>query len=111
MRAGSSPYELFEINLQTQLKKKLNQPEIFLGGNSQFDIHPFENKLLISSPDKQQWEGFYSLNLQTDELTLLFKQDAYICCGIWSHDGERVVLMGEYPAYQLISYDLNGAWI
>ena len=106
---GSSPYELFEINLQTQLKKKLNQPEIFLGGNSQFDIHPFENKLLISSPDKQQWEGFYSLNLQTDELTLLFKQDAYICCGIWSHDGERVVLMGEYPAYQLISYDLTGA--
>lgn len=106
---GSSPYELFEINLQTKLKKKLKQPEVFLGGNSQFDVHPVENKILISSPDKQQWEGFYSLDLDTDQLTLLFKQDSYICCGIWSHDGERVVLMGEHPAYQLISYDLSGS--
>jgi len=105
---GDSPYELFEINLLTEKKTRLSQPAIFLGGNSQFDMHPSENKLLISSPDKQQWEGFYSLNLETDKLELLFKQDAYICCGIWSHDGERVVLMGEHPAYQLISYDLTG---
>ncbi len=105
---GNSPYELFEINLLTGKKIRLTQPELFLGGNSQFDMHPSENKLLISSPDKQQWEGFYALDLETDNLALLFKQDAYICCGIWSHDGERVVLMGEHPAYQLISYDLAG---
>ncbi|NQZ80001.1 MAG: winged helix-turn-helix domain-containing protein [Colwellia sp.] len=105
---GDSAYVLFEINLLTGKKIRLTQPEIYLGGNSQFDMHPMENKLLISSPDKQQWEGFYSLDLETDELQLLFKQDEYTCCGIWSHDGKRVVLMGEYPAYQLISYDLMG---
>jgi len=103
-----SPYTLFEINLLTGKKKRLNQPAQFLGGNSQFDIHPEKNILLISSPDKQQWEGFYSLDLETDELNLLFKQDAYICCGIWNHTGDRVVLMGEHPAYQLVSYDFDG---
>jgi len=104
----NAPYSLFEINIVTQKKKRLNQPELFLGGNSQFDLHPTENKLLISSPDKQQWEGFYFLDLDTDQLTLLFKQDAYICCGIWNHDGDRVVLMGEHPAHKLLSYDLTG---
>ena len=106
--SDDSPYTLFEMNLTTGLKRRLNQPEQFIGGNSQFDLHPTENKLLISSPDKQQWEGYYSLDLETDELTLLFKQDAYICCGIWDHSGKRVVLMGEHPAYQLVSYDMNG---
>jgi DNA-binding winged helix-turn-helix (wHTH) protein/Tol biopolymer transport system component len=106
--SDNSPYTLFEMNLATGVKKRLNQPEQFIGGNSQFDLHPTKNKLLISSPDKQQWEGFYSLDLETDNLTLLFKQDAYICCGIWDHSGERVVLMGDHPAYQLVSYDRNG---
>ena len=106
--SDNSPYTLFEMNLATGEKRRLNQPEQFIGGNSQFDLHPTKNKILISSPDKQQWEGYYSLDLETDELTLLFKQDAYICCGIWDHSGKRVVLMGEHPAYQLVSYDLNG---
>jgi DNA-binding winged helix-turn-helix (wHTH) protein/Tol biopolymer transport system component len=106
--SDNSPYTLFEMNLATGVKKRLNQPEQFIGGNSQFDLHPTKNTLLISSPDKQQWEGFYSLDLETDNLTLLFKQDAYICCGIWDHSGERVVLMGDHPAYQLVSYDMNG---
>ncbi|MGS2720818.1 winged helix-turn-helix domain-containing protein [Paraglaciecola aestuariivivens] len=104
----NSPYSLFAMDLTTGAKRRLNQPELVLGGNSQFDLHPTDNKLLISSPDKQQWEGYYALDLDTDELTLLFKQDAYICCGIWDHTGTRVVLMGEHPAYQLVSYDLNG---
>lgn len=103
-----TPFSLFELTLDSGKKRRLNQPELFIGGNSQFDIHPFKNKLLISSPDKQQWEGFYSLDLETDELKLMFKQDAYICCGIWDHQGERVVLMGEHPAYQLVSYNLAG---
>ena len=106
--SDNSPYTLFELNLVTGVKRRLNQPEQFIGGNSQFDLHPTENILLISSPDKQQWEGYYSLDLETDELTLLFKQDAFICCGIWDHSGKRVVLMGDHPAYQLVSYDRNG---
>lgn len=103
-----APYSLFELNRKTGEKRRLAQPELVIGGNSQFDLHPTLNKLLISSPDKQQWEGFYELNLDTDELKLLFKLDAYICCGIWSQQGDRVILMGEHPAYQLLSYDLSG---
>ncbi|MFC0350364.1 winged helix-turn-helix domain-containing protein [Undibacterium danionis] len=102
------PYSLFELQLQTGKKRRLPQPELVIGGNSQFDLHPTQNKLLISSPDKQQWEGFYELNLDTDQLKLLFKLDAYICCGIWSQQGDRVILMGEHPANQLLSYDLRG---
>lgn len=101
-------YSLFKLDIQSGQKLKLQQPQQFLAGNNQFDLHPSENKLLISSPDQQQWEGFYMLDLNNNELSLLFKQDAYICCGIWSHDGKRVVLMGEHPAYQLVSYDLQG---
>lgn len=104
----NSPYSLFELNRQTGRTRRLSQPELVIGGNSQFDLHPQENKLLVSSPDKQQWEGFYTLNLDTDELHLLFKLDAYICCGIWSQQGDRVILMGEHPANQLLSYDLSG---
>ena len=104
----NQPYSIYEFNLTTGKKRRPPQPELYLGGNSQFDLHPSENKLLISSPDLQQWEGFYELDLETNKLKLLFKQDAYICCGIWDHSGERVVLMGEHPAYQLLSYDDNG---
>tara|TARA_B100000700_G_scaffold89174_1_gene100571 strand:- start:156 stop:1706 length:1551 start_codon:yes stop_codon:yes gene_type:complete len=105
---AGTPYSIYELDLTTQTKRRLNQPDLYLSGNSQFDLHPHENKLLISSPDKQQWEGFYALELTTNKLELLFKQDAYICCGIWDHAGENVILMGEHPAYQLLSYDLSG---
>ncbi|HAI73664.1 MAG TPA: hypothetical protein DCL26_15165, partial [Alteromonas australica] len=64
---------------------------------------------LISSPDKQQWEGFYQLDLETQQLSLLFKLNAYICCGIWSHDGQHVVLMGEHPARDIVQYTLDGS--
>jgi len=106
--ARGEPFEIYELNLQTNEKRKLNQPALFIGGNSQFDVHPHDNKLLISSPDAQQWEGFYSLDLDTNELTLLFKQDAYICCGRWDHSGTRVILMGEHPTTTLVSFDLKG---
>tara|TARA_B100002003_G_scaffold32313_1_gene27459 strand:- start:5591 stop:7654 length:2064 start_codon:yes stop_codon:yes gene_type:complete len=105
---AGTPYSIYELDLSTQTKRRLHQPDLYLSGNSQFDLHPHENKLLISSPDKQQWEGFYALELTTNKLELLFKQDAYICCGIWDHAGENVILMGEHPAYQLLSYDLSG---
>lgn len=102
------PYSLYSLNLQTGKTQWLPQPDIHLAGNNQFDVHPTMNKLLISSPDEQQWEGFYQLDLETQQLSLLFQLNAYICCGIWSHDGEHVVLMGEHPAREIVQYDLDG---
>jgi DNA-binding winged helix-turn-helix (wHTH) protein/Tol biopolymer transport system component len=102
------PYSLYTLHLDTGKKKWLPQPDLHLGGNSQFDLHPTENKLLISSPNEQQWEGFYQLDLDTQQLTLLFELNAYICCGIWSHDGEHVVMMGEHPASEIVQFDLDG---
>lgn len=106
--AADAPYEIFTLELTTGKKRKLNQPPLVLAGNASFDLHPTHNKLLVSSVDEQMWERFYSLDLTTDVLELLFKLDSYICCGIWHHSGERIVLMGEHPAVQLISYDLQG---
>lgn len=103
-----TPYELFELDLINKTKTRLNQPNINFSSNRQFDLHPIEDKLLISSSDEQQWVGFYSLDLESEKLHLLFKQNAYICCGIWSHRGDRVVLMDGFPSYQLASYDLSG---
>ena len=106
--AANAPYELFAFELASGKKRKLNQPPLVLAGNVSFDLHPTQNKLLVSSVDEQMWERFYSVDLATDALELLFKLDSYICCGIWDHSGKRVVLMGEHPAVQLISYDLQG---
>lgn len=105
---AQSPYVLFTFDLSTGQKRKLTQPPLVLAGNISFDLHPTQNKLLVSSVDEQMWEGFYTVDLDTDKLQLLFKLDSYICCGIWDHSGTRVVLMGEHPAVQLISYDLQG---
>lgn len=105
---NGKPYSLYSLNVDTGKTQWLPQPELHLGGNSQFDMHPTENKLLISSPDIKQWEGFYQLDLDTQQLDLLFSLNAYICCGIWSHDGEHVVLMGEHPARNIVQYDLSG---
>jgi len=102
------PYELYEYTLSTNKKRRINQPPLFQSGNFSFDLHPSKNQLLVSSPTEQLWEAFYSVDLNTDALNLLFELDAYICCGIWDHSGERIVLMGEHPAVQLVSYDLEG---
>lgn len=102
------PYSLYSLEINTDKTQWLPQPDLHLGGNSQFDMHPTENKLLISSPDEEQWEGFYQLDLDTQKLSLLFKLNAYICCGIWAHDGEHVVLMGDHPAREIVQYDLQG---
>ncbi len=106
--AEEAPYQLFTLQLSSGHKRRLNQPPLVLGGNISFDLHPTAQKLLVSAVDEQMWEGFYAVDLETDELKLLFKLDMYICCGIWDHSGKRVVLMGEHPAVQLISYDLQG---
>ncbi len=104
----NSPYSIYSFDINTRQSTRLNQPALVLGGNSQFDLHPFDNKLLISSPTKEQWEGFYMLDLDAQTLKLLFKQDAYICCGVWSQDGQGVMLMGPHPARQILRYQLNG---
>jgi DNA-binding winged helix-turn-helix (wHTH) protein/Tol biopolymer transport system component len=103
------PYSLYSLDRKTGKTQWLVQPDTHLGGNSQFDIHPRQNKVLISSPNEQQWEEFYQLDLDTQQLRLLFKLNAYICCGIWSHDGEHIVLMGEHPAHEIVQYALDGS--
>ena len=103
------PYSLYSLNLESGKTQWLPQPDIHLGGNNQFDVHPTKNMLLISSPNEQQWEGFYQLDIDTQRLSLLFQLNAYICCGVWSHDGEHVVLMGEHPAREIVQYDLDGS--
>jgi len=108
-QAQGMPYSLYSLSLDDNTTQWLPQPDIHLAGNNQFDIHPTENKVLISSPDKQRWEGFYQLDLETQQLSLLFKLNAYICCGIWSHDGQHVVLMGEHPARDIVQYTLDGS--
>lgn len=102
------PFSIFELNVNTGDVRRLPQPELVLGGNSQFDIHPTENKLLISSPNHQQWLDIYSLDLTNDKLHHLFELREYTCCAIWDHSGKRVVIQGEHPAQELISFDLNG---
>ncbi|AIY67480.1 winged helix-turn-helix domain-containing protein [Pseudoalteromonas piratica] len=103
------PYSLYSLHLDAGKTQWLPQPDLHLGGNSQFDLHPTDNKILISSPNEQQWEGFYQLDLDTQQLTLLFELNAYICCGIWSHDGEHVVMMGEHPAREIVQFELDGS--
>lgn len=102
------PFSIFEFNTNTGRIRRLPQPELILGGNSQFDLHPTENKLLISSPNAKQWLDIYSLDLTSNELHYLFELSEYTCCAIWDHSGERVVIQGEHPAKELISFDLDG---
>ncbi len=107
--AMNAPYSLYSLELNSGKTQWLTQPELHLGGNSQFDLHPRENKLLISSPNKQQWEGFYQLDLETQQLDLLFELNAYICCGIWAHDGKHIITMGEHPAREIVQYSPDGS--
>lgn len=102
------PYSIFELDLESSSVRRLSQPQLVLGGNSQFDLHPVKDVLLITSPDAAQRLAFYELNLGTDRLTHLFNLDEYMCCAIWGTDGERIVLISEHPSYQLISFDQEG---
>lgn len=102
------PYEMFLLDLDSGEKKRLQQPPLVKGGNGEFNLHPSKNHLLVSSPDEQQWLVFYRLDLDEDKLSFMFKLNEYLCCAIWSHQGDRAVVMGEHPAYQIVSYDLKG---
>ncbi|MCK0068103.1 winged helix-turn-helix domain-containing protein [Kordiimonas laminariae] len=102
------PYSIYELTLPAGTSRRVSQPELILGGNTQFDLHPTEDKLLISSPDAEQWLAFFTLDLQRDKLTQMFRLNEYMCCAIWNLRGDRVIVIGEHPAYDLISFDLEG---
>jgi len=103
------PYLLYQLDIPSRQLTKLNQPEAYLAGHSEFDLHPFENKLVISSPDVSQNLWFYSLDLNSGKLETLFSRIDYTCCGIWDHDGEHIVILGPYPASSLVSVKPDGS--
>lgn len=102
------PFSLFSLRLSSGKKTRLAQPPPWLSGNSQFDLHPTENLLLISAPDAQLWLSLSVLDMAQNQLSHLFTLEQHACCAIWNHTGDRVILPNEYPANQLVSYDLNG---
>ncbi|WP_395373625.1 winged helix-turn-helix domain-containing protein [Marinicella sp. W31] len=103
-----SPYFLFIMNLKTAEKRKLKQPDAFLAGNSEFDLHPYENKLLISAPNEQQWLAFWQLDMDTNELKYLFNKNEHLCCAIWNHQGDKIITMSPHPANGMIEMSLDG---
>ncbi|WP_102796164.1 winged helix-turn-helix domain-containing protein [Bowmanella denitrificans] len=109
-RANSdAPYLLYSLNSLTGDKQLLPQPTPVLAGNSQFDLHPKQDWLLISSPDGELQESFYKLDLNTGGLSLLFSLDAYVCCAVWDHNGQSIVMMSAPPSNQLLRFSLDGA--
>tara|TARA_R110000868_G_scaffold190550_1_gene434349 strand:- start:1068 stop:3125 length:2058 start_codon:yes stop_codon:yes gene_type:complete len=106
--AAGPPYSIFEIDLPSGQIRRLPQPELHLRGNTQFDLHPTRDQILISSPDAERQLAIYALDLATDELRFLFRLDEFACCAVWSEDGQRVVMIGAHPAPALISFDLAG---
>ncbi|WP_125563745.1 winged helix-turn-helix domain-containing protein [Pseudoalteromonas rubra] len=102
------PFSLFSLRLSSGEKKRLVQPLPMPGRNSQFDLHPTRNLLLISAPDAQFWPALSVLNITQNQLSRLFTLNQHACCAIWNHTGDRVIITSDYPANQLVSYDLNG---
>ena len=102
------PYSIYGLTLPAGTSRRVSQPELVLGGNREFDLHPTEDKLLISSPDQEQWLSFFTLDLKSDKLTHMFRFNEFMCCAIWGLNGDRVIVIGEHPAYDLISFDLGG---
>jgi DNA-binding winged helix-turn-helix (wHTH) protein/Tol biopolymer transport system component len=107
-QAGEQPYLLYTLDIRSGHKQKLNQPVPFNAGHIFFDLHPTEDKLLLSSPDEKQWQAFYLMDLKTNQFTFLFNKDEYICCAIFNHLGNKIVTMGPYPNDSLIEMDYYG---
>jgi len=107
-QSGDQPYFLYSQNLNNGIQQKLHQPTTFNAGHIFFDLHPTEDKLLLSTPDKQQWHAFYFLDLKTKEFTYLFNKDEYVCCAIFNHQGDKIVIMGAYPNDSFVEMDFNG---
>ena len=104
----NDPYMIYSLDLVSNSKQLLPQPTPLLDGNSLFDLHPKQNKLLISSPNQTLEETFYQVDLESGVINTLFSLNDFVCCGIWSHDGKQVVMMSAPPSNQLLSYALDG---
>lgn len=107
-QTGKQPYLLYTLDIQSGYKQKLNQPATFNAGHIFFDLHPSEDKVLLSTPDEQQWHAFYLLDLKESTFAYLFKKDEYICCAIFDHAGNKIVVMGPYPNESLVEMDFTG---
>jgi DNA-binding winged helix-turn-helix (wHTH) protein/Tol biopolymer transport system component len=107
-QSGEQPYYLYMMALDTGLSRKLKQPPTFNAGHITFDLHPIEDKLLLSTPDQQQWLAFYLIDFKENKLTHLFNKDDYICCAIFNDKGNKIVVMGPHPAYSLVDMDMDG---
>lgn len=99
------PFYLFSLQLSTGVKTRLAQPLVGLGGYSQLDLHPTENKLLISATDSQFLTGLYVIDIENHTFYHLFNSDGG---AVWGHSGERIILLGGYPTNEIVSLDLNG---
>ena len=108
-QTGDKPYLIFTMDLDSGARRKLNQPPTYNAGHLVFDLHPSQNKLLLSTPDEQQWHAFFEIDLGSNQFSYLFSKDEYICCAIYSNQGDKVVVMGTHPAYDLVEMDLNGS--
>ena len=105
---NDGPYFIYLLDLKSGDVFKPKQPEAYLGGHSEFDLHPTQQRLLVSSPDELQQISVFDLDLETDSYTRLFQKAGYLCCAVWGHKGQSVVMMGPYPATQIEQYDLAG---
>jgi transcriptional activator of cad operon len=108
-QTGDKPYHIFTMDLGSGARRKLNQPPTFNAGHLVFDLHPSQNKLLLSTPDEQQWHAFFEIDLGTNQFSYLFSKDEYICCAIYNNQGDKVVVMGTHPAYDFVDMDLDGS--
>lgn len=108
-QTGNKPYHIFTMDLDSGARRKLNQPPTINAGHAVFDLHPSQNKLLLSTPDEQQWHAFFEIDLSSNQFSYLFSKDEYICCAIYNNQGDKVVVMGTHPAYDLVEMDLDGS--
>ncbi|WP_196137138.1 winged helix-turn-helix domain-containing protein [Aliikangiella sp. G2MR2-5] len=105
---GKDAYQIYIKNLDTGKIIRPEQPPLFLAGNVYFDLHPKENKLLVASPDETQQLSFYTVDLDKNELNFSFRMEGYICCPVWGHTGESIVMASSLPSFSLWEMDLDG---
>ena len=106
---NAHPYYLYHINIDNGDKLKLVQPTAYFAGHREFDLHPNENKLLLSTPTAEQNIAFFELNWDNNSLHHLFTKDGYLCCAIYTHSGKNMLVLDGDPAFQLTSMSLDGS--
>ncbi len=106
--ASRQHFSIYVKQLDTEQIEKIKQPPIFLAGNREFDLHPTENKLLIASPDQTQNLAFYVSDLDAGTLNKKFSMEGFICCPVWGHQGDKIIMTGALPAYTIVEMDLDG---